>query len=458
MHEHAVREASREVALLVLVLILDEDLHGLPEVARLVRRRALLHDLQEAVEAILHVLLRHLLEARRRRACPLTVDEGVGRVKLCLLHDVHGVLEIRLGLAREAHDDIRAERHIRQLPANLLHEREVALLRIVTVHALEDRAGAGLQRQVDVSLDVRVRLHHLDELIREILRVRSHIADTPESRELCHSGEQLREARAARDVIAIGIDILTEQGDLETAIRDQLLALTQDRRRIPRLLASTHIRHDAVGAEIIAAVADVHRALEAVTPVTRQLLDDHLRIVEHLEGALSGHERLVQKLRELVNVMRTENETHVRITLPYPLDLVLLLHHAAGDADDHPVPSLVLMLQTTDPTVELHVRILPHRAGREQHHIRIPVILRHGVAAALQNTEQLLAILRRHLTAHHLDHTVRRIALLLLHLHELTDTVHEIVLPRRLLRRSLLHDFPIIYNVIHKIKSTFCMY
>ena len=320
----------------------------------------------------------------------------------------------------------------------------------MTVHALENRAGAGLQRQVNVPLDVRVRLHHLDQLIRKILRVRGHIADALKARQLCHGGEQLREARAARDVIAIGIDILTEQGDLETAIRDQLLALTENRRRIARLLPTTHVRHDAVGAEIIAAVADVHRALETVAAVTRQLLDDHLRIVEHLEGALSGHERLVQKLRELVNVMRTENETHVRITLPYPLNLVLLLHHAARDADDHPVPALVLMLQTADPTVELHVRILPHRAGREQHHIRIPVILRHRVAAALQDTEQLLAILRRHLTAHDLDHTVRRIALLLFHLHELTDTVHEIVLPRRLLHRRLLHDFFKIYNVIHK--------
>ena len=151
--------------------------------------------------------------------------------------------------------------------------------------------------------------------------------------------------------------------------------------------------------------------------------------------------------------MRTEDETHVRITLPDPLDLVLLLHHAAGDPDDHPVAALVLMLQTTDPTVELHVRILPHRAGREQHHIRIPVILRHRVAAALQDTEQLLAILRRHLTAHHLDHTVRRIALLLLHLHKLTDTVHEIVLPRRLLHRSLLHDFFIINYIVHKLNQ-----
>ena len=435
MHEHAVREASREVALLVLILILDEDLHGLSEVAGLVRRRALLHDFKEPVEAVLHILLRHLLVARRRCARPLTVDEGVRRVELRLLHDLHGILEVRLGLTWEAHDDVGGQRHIRQLSTDLLHEREVALLRIVPVHALENRAGAGLQRQVNVPLDVRVRLHHLDELIREILRVRGHIAYAPETRQLCHGGEQLREARAARDVIAIGIDILTEQGDLETAIRDQLLALTEDRRRITRLLPTPHVRHDAVGAEIIAAVADVHRALEAVATVTRQLLDDELRILEHLEGPLPGDECLVQKLRELVDIVRTEDETHVRIALPDPLDLVLLLHHAAGDADDHPLAALVLMLQTADPTVELHVRVLPHRTGREQHHIRIPVILRHRVAAALQDTEQLLTILRRHLTAHDLDHTVRRIALLLLHLHELTDTVHEIVLPRRLLRR-----------------------
>ena len=112
--------------------------------------------------------------------------------------------------------------------------------------------------------DLRLLLHHLNQRVGQILRVGGHEADPAKTGDCCYHPKQLREADSAPcQVIAVGIDILSQKRDLLDAVLHQPFTLLQNIPGIPGLLAAPHIGYDAVGAEVVAAIADVHRSLEA---------------------------------------------------------------------------------------------------------------------------------------------------------------------------------------------------
>src|SRR3989475_10738572 len=80
-----------------------------------------------------------------------------------LLEHVERLLEIRLSLAREPHDQVRRERHLRHRVADLTHELEVALARVAAVHALENAVRTRLEREVEVLAHLRHVAQRADE-------------------------------------------------------------------------------------------------------------------------------------------------------------------------------------------------------------------------------------------------------------------------------------------------------
>ena len=58
--------------------------------------------------------------------------------------------EHRLGLGREAGDDVAAEGHVRPQPPHLIAEGDGVGARVAALHALEDHVVAGLQRQMQM--------------------------------------------------------------------------------------------------------------------------------------------------------------------------------------------------------------------------------------------------------------------------------------------------------------------
>ncbi len=289
--------------------------------------------------------------------------------------------------------------------------------------------------------DLRLLLHDLNQRIRQILRVGGHEADPAKTGDCCHHPQQLREADSTLcQIIAVGIHILSEQRDLLDAVLHEPLTFLQNIPGIPGFFPTAYIGYDAVGAEVVAAIADVHRSLEAELPLGRQILHNKLCVLNDLHRPLILPERLEKQLCQLVYIVCSENQLHIGILLPDGFNLLGLLHHTSRDAEDHARPILYLMLQPTDTTVQLLVGIFPDRAGGEENHIAVPVILRLGIAAGLQNTAELLAVLCRHLAADDIDHEFCRIARSLLFLHQVPYPIHKIILPLRLLCRGLPHD------------------
>src|SRR4051812_49965961 len=82
------------------------------------------------------------LELRRQRAATWREDEGERRVVADLLRNLERLLEVGVGLAREADDDVRRERAVGYVLTDERHAVHVALAVVRTPHRLEDAARA----------------------------------------------------------------------------------------------------------------------------------------------------------------------------------------------------------------------------------------------------------------------------------------------------------------------------
>ena len=110
----------------------------------------------------------------------------------------------------------------------------------------------------------------------------------------------------------------------------------------------------------------------------------------------------VEQLRKLPDVMRAEDKIHKAIFLLNPEHLVLFLHHAAANPDQHIRIQFFEMLHDTEMPVELLVGIFPHRAGIKEENVG--VFGRNLLTADFrENAGELLRVARIHLAPHRRD-------------------------------------------------------
>ena len=118
-------------------------------------------------DALLQALQARLLDLRRHVVGQLggggararAVDEAEGVVEADLVDQAHGVLEVLVGLAGEADDEIRGQADVR---ARLAQAPDLALVLpggVAALHQGEDAVGAALHRQVQVSSPARAPRH-----------------------------------------------------------------------------------------------------------------------------------------------------------------------------------------------------------------------------------------------------------------------------------------------------------
>jgi hypothetical protein len=92
--------------------------------------------------------------AGRRRACRAAgVLEGEGAGEARGLDDAQGVLEVGVGLAGEADDDVGGDGGVGQAARTRSRMPEEALAAVAAAHRLEHRVGARLQRHVQAGAD-----------------------------------------------------------------------------------------------------------------------------------------------------------------------------------------------------------------------------------------------------------------------------------------------------------------
>ena len=182
MDDHVVGEAAGHIALLLAVHFLDKAFHDTACERCRSRPGALLHGGEDLVKALLdHVFGDLVFHPGSGRAPSGRINKGIGVIEPDAADDVQRILDILCGLAREADDDIRRDRYVRNLFADLQGQFDELLLGIMAVHPFENPVRAALQRQMDVSGCLGIVPDHPDQVVGQILGMRRHKADAPDA-------------------------------------------------------------------------------------------------------------------------------------------------------------------------------------------------------------------------------------------------------------------------------------
>mmetsp|Transcript_7581 Transcript_7581/g.28576 ORF Transcript_7581/g.28576 Transcript_7581/m.28576 type:complete len:395 (+) Transcript_7581:1253-2437(+) len=222
-----------------------------------------------------------------RGACarPLGVRKHVGELEARVSHDLQRVEMLRLRLATESADGVRREGNPRNAAAgvaNQLHER---FLGVAASHAVQHRATARLQREVQALADVRALGDEVQQLRREVLGMRGRESKPHVGRSERASVQQLREAhpstvaqavgvaearirrrvrrqRVGPALVVVAIHVLPEERDLLDAQLLQLAHFVHNRRRGSRSLPAPRERNNAEAAHVVAAAHDADEGAE----------------------------------------------------------------------------------------------------------------------------------------------------------------------------------------------------
>ena len=138
--------AARELARVLLRLALDEDaLHGADHAAA-DRGRLLVDERLQPFEPVLLDLVRQVLELGGRRSGPRAVDEAERLIEADRPNQAQRLLEVFLGLAGVADDEVRRQRDAGPHGFELLDLRDVFRGRVAALHELQHAVRAALHR------------------------------------------------------------------------------------------------------------------------------------------------------------------------------------------------------------------------------------------------------------------------------------------------------------------------
>ena len=129
--------------------------------------------------------------------------------------------------------------------------------------------------------------HGVKQLLGCIPGVAGHKAHQKVAGQLGNLRQQVGKVHADAQILAIGIDILPQKGNLLGTVFNQLAALLQNALRLTAALPPPDIGHDAVGAEIVAAVHNGYPCLEAGVPHLGNALGNGARLILDIKGTLA---------------------------------------------------------------------------------------------------------------------------------------------------------------------------
>jgi hypothetical protein len=137
--------------------------------------------------------------------------------------EAHRLLEVVLGLAGEADDEV-ADRLMSGRGAQLAHRALVFQRGVAALHRHQDAVAAVLHRQVQVAHQLGHACVGVDQALRELVGVAGGVADALDAGDVGHVLEQQGEVgdlAGAAHRAAVGVDVLAQQRDFLHALVGQ---------------------------------------------------------------------------------------------------------------------------------------------------------------------------------------------------------------------------------------------
>ena len=174
---------------------------------------------------------------------------------------------------------------------------------------------------------------------------------------------ELRAVLPGAEVASVGVDVLTEHGDLAHAVGGELLDLVDDVAHAPADLGPAHDRDDAEGARVVAADLDGDPRRVACIATGGQRRRVGLVLLEDLDHRALEASPLEQG-RRVGQVVGAEHD--VDVTGPLHDELAVLLGQAPAHRDLQVGALLLQRLEPPELAVELVVGVLTD-AARVEH-------------------------------------------------------------------------------------------
>ncbi len=211
----------------------------------------------------------------------------------------------------------------------------------------------------------------LNQLVRQILRVRCHKADSLDALHFAHHPKKLSKGHTVVVGLAVGIHVLPQEHNFLDAVLCKMPSLLHDIGSLSRALPAAHVGNDTIAAEVVAAVHNIDTCFKAVFVASRKGLHNLLRLVPDIDHETVAHLTLEQKLGELIDVVGSEDDIHEAVAFADLLHGLRFLHHAAAQDDALIGMKLFAVSEIPDAAVHAGVGVLPHRAGVVNHQVRL---------------------------------------------------------------------------------------
>ena len=286
---------------------------------------------------------------------------------------------------------------------------------VAPLHPQEHVVGAVLRGHVQVVTDLRQVADGRDQVGRHVPRVIGDELDPVEAGHAIELREQVGEPRRLSAVSPpVAVDGLTDERDLAAALGDEFLRFRDDRIRRPRLLRPAHPRHHAERAEFVAARLRPHEGLKRRRPHGRiavgiialetagdRLAAAPLAVEAHLQLRTAASKNSIDEPGHLVQLPGADDEVDPR--RPRSHERLVLLGHAAEDADDEAGSLFLLEPNPTERRVDLVLGMLPHAAGVVEDRVGIGLCRRQLPALPAERRHHELAVEHVHLAADGFD-------------------------------------------------------
>ena len=148
----------------------------------------------------------------------------------------------------------------RILRAEFFHQVAIAFHVVCALHHAKNAIVARLHGQVQILHHLVAADDRLDVAVAARFRVAGRVANPPQLVDFIQRRKQIREVLARRRHVAV--HILSQQHDLAVALRHHATHFIDNLRQRTAPFLPARFRNDAVGAGIIAAIHDVHEALQ----------------------------------------------------------------------------------------------------------------------------------------------------------------------------------------------------
>ena len=237
---------------------IDHDLHGPADQ----RAQAAARDLQLGLHQRVAALLLHgqrdvVLQLGGRRARLLGIHKHAHVREAALIHEVNQLLELRVGLARVAHDEGGADGPARQLGRDAVQQGHRVALAQAAAHVDEQAVADVLQGHVDIGAEARVGGQGVQHLVAQEAREGVHEAEPGVGLDPGQRAQQGGQAQLAVVVAPVAGAVLGDQPDLARAGVQQLARLGHDVLHGPADLHAADVGDGAELAEVGAALGDL---------------------------------------------------------------------------------------------------------------------------------------------------------------------------------------------------------